>query len=71
MIDLVLDIESFEQYCVIIKGLLQSDWLKQQMVIIGIYQSLSNFAMYEHRCLENIKKLYTSAGKYDSQLQFK
>ena len=27
--------------------------------------------MYEHRCLENTNKLYTSAGKYDDQLQFK
>ena len=27
--------------------------------------------MYEHRCLENINKLYTSAGKCDDQLKFK
>ena len=27
--------------------------------------------MYEHRCLENIKKLYTSSGKYNHPLQFK
>ena len=28
--------------------------LKQHMVTIGAYQSLSNSAIYEHRCLENI-----------------
>ena len=41
------------------------------MVTIGIDQSLSNCAMYERRCLENINKLYTSSGKCDNQLQFK
>ena len=29
------------------------------MVIIGVDQSLSNSALYEHRCLENVKK-YTN-----------
>ena len=38
---------------------------------IGIYQSLSNNALYEHKCLENIKKLYKHAGKCDNQQQFK
>ena len=41
------------------------------MVTIGIDQLLSNFAMYKHRCLVNIKKLYTYAGKCEYQLQFK
>ena len=41
VIDLILDIESFEQQCVIIRGLLQSDRLKQHMVTIGIDQALS------------------------------
>ena len=27
--------------------------------------------MYDHRCLVNVKKLYTSAGKFDYHLQFK
>ena len=27
--------------------------------------------MYEHRCLENIKKLYKTAVKYDDQQQYK
>ena len=41
------------------------------MVTFGIDQSLSNSAMYEHRCLENIKKLYKSASKCDNQNQYK
>ena len=41
------------------------------MVTIGIDQSLSNNSMYEHICLESIKKLYTSAGEFDDQQQFK
>ena len=32
------------------------------MVSIGVNQSLSNYTMYEHRCLENIKKSYKSSG---------
>ena len=35
-IDLILEIELFEQQCVILKLLLQSDRLKQHMVTIGI-----------------------------------
>ena len=27
--------------------------------------------MYEHRCLENIKRLYKTAGKCDDQQQYK
>ena len=27
--------------------------------------------MYEHRCPENIKKLYKFASKYDDQQQYK
>ena len=37
------------------------------MVIIGVDQSLSNSALYEHRCLENIQKIYKSDGKCDDQ----
>ena len=44
---------------------------KQYMVTTGIDQSLSNCAMYGHRCLENIKKLYTFSVKCNDQLQFK
>ena len=41
------------------------------MIVIGAEQSLSNSAMYEHICLENINKLYESSGKYDDQQQYK
>ena len=41
------------------------------MVTIGIDQSLSNSALYKHRCLENIKKLYKSAGKWDDQYKYR
>ena len=32
---------------------------------------LRNCAMYKHKCLANINKLYTPPGKYNYQLQFK
>ena len=41
------------------------------MVTIVIDQSLSNSAMYEHICLENIKKLYTSAEQCDDKKNYK
>ena len=36
VIDLIIEIASFEQQCAIIKGLLYPDELKQHMVTIGI-----------------------------------
>ena len=47
--------------------MLQSPRLKDHVQTIGIDQSLSNDAVYEHKCLENIKKLYKQAGKRDNQ----
>ena len=41
------------------------------MVKIGVYQLFSNSSLYEHRCLENIKNVYPSAGKCDDQQQYK
>ena len=41
------------------------------MKTIGIDQSLSNKAIYEHKCLQIIKELYKHAGKCDDQQQFK
>ena len=38
---------------------------------IGENQLLSNGYLYEHICLENIKKLYKSAGKFYYQPQYK
>ena len=57
VVGLIIQIHSFEHQCVIIKGLLNSEKLKQHVVSIGVEQSLSNCAMHEHRCLLNIKKL--------------
>ena len=41
------------------------------MVAIGFDHSSSNSAMYDHRCLENINKLYKYAVKCDDQQQYK
>ena len=45
--------------------------MKYQVHTIGIDPSLSNNAIYEQKYLENIRKLYKQAGKYDDQKQFK
>ena len=63
VIDFVLSIDTFEQQCVVVKGMLQSPRLKYHIQTIGIDQYLSNNAIYEHKCLENTKKLYKQAGK--------
>ena len=51
--------------------MLKSPQLKDYLQTIGIDQSLSNNDIYEHKCLENIKKLYKQAGKCDDHQQFK
>ena len=66
VINYVLYIDTFEQQCVVIIGMLQSPRLKYHVHTIGIDQSLSNNDLYEHRCLENINKLYKHAGKCDN-----
>ena len=71
VIDLILEIELFEQQCVIIKGLLKSYRIEQHMVTIGIDKLLSKCEIYKHGCLEDTKKLYTSSGKWDDKMQFK
>ena len=58
VIDYVLSIDTFEQQCVVLKGMLQSPRLKYHVQTIGIDPSLSNNTIYEHKFLENIKKLY-------------
>ena len=55
--------ESFKQKCVILIFLIQSEGLKDYMATISVDQSLSNSDFYEHRYLENIKKLYKSTGE--------
>ena len=71
VIDCVISIDTFEQQCVMFKGMLQSPRIKYHMKTIGIYQSLINSALFEHICLQNIKKLYKHAGKCDDQKQLK
>ena len=51
--------------------MLQLPRLKYHVQTIGIHPSLSKNAIYEHKYLENIKKLYKQAGKCDDQQQFK
>ena len=43
----------------------------QNIVTVGVDQSVSNSALYKHICLEIIKNLYKSSGKYDVQQQYK
>ena len=71
VIDYILSIDTFEQQCVVLKVMFQSPRLKYNVQTIGIHPSLSNNAIYEHKCLENIKILYKQAGKCDDQKQFK
>ena len=70
-IDYILSIDKFEQQCVVIKGMLQSTRLKDHMNTIGIDQSLRNRPSVDHKCLNNIKKIYQHAGKYDDQQNLK
>ena len=51
--------------------MLQSPRLKDNVQTIGIHLYLSNNAIYEHKCIENIKRLYKQYGKCDYQQQFK
>ena len=65
VIDYVLSVDTFEQQWVMLKGMLQFPRLKDRVQTIGIDPSLSNNTIYEHKFLENIKKLYKQADKYD------
>ena len=64
-------INIFEKLCDVLKGMLQSPRLKDHVNNIGIDQSLINNAIFEHKCLQNIKKVYKHASKCDNQKQFK
>ena len=65
--DYILCIDTFEQQCVVIKGVLQSPRLEDHMKTIGIDQSLHRRSSFEHKCLNNIKKIYQHSGKFDDQ----
>ena len=67
VIDSVFSIDTFEQKYFVLKGMLQSPRLKYHVHTIGIDQSLRNNALYEQKCLENIKTLYKQAVKCDNQ----
>ena len=58
VIDFFLSIDKFEKKCVVLKDMLKSPRLKYHVQTIGIHPYLSNNAIYEHKCIENIKKLY-------------
>ena len=67
----VLPIDTSEQKCVVLKGMLKSLRLKDHVQTISIDQSLSNNDLYEHKCIQNINKLYKQSGKYENQQQLK
>ena len=71
MIEKNIYIEPFGQKYVILVEPLQSEQMEQHMFTIGVYKLLSNSDLYEHRCLQNITKLYKSSGKCDYQQQYK
>ena len=57
VIDYVLLIGKFEQQCVVTKGMLQSPRFKYFVKNIDIEQLLRNNDLFEHKCIQNIKKL--------------
>ena len=71
VIDSIISIDTFQQQCDMLKGMLQSPQLKYHVHTIDIHPSLSNNAIYEHKCLKNIKRLYKQVGKCDDQQKFK
>ena len=67
----ILSIDTFEQQCVVLKGMLQFPRIKYHMKTISIDQLLSNEVSFEHKCLNNIKKIYQHAGMCDDQKHLK
>ena len=51
--------------------MLQSSCLEDHMKTIGINQSSFNRSYFEHKCKNNIKKIYQPAGKCDDQQNLK
>ena len=71
VVDYFLSIDTFEEQRVMLKVMLQLPRLKYHVHTIGIDQSLRKNALYEHKCLQNIKNLYKHDGKCDDQHPFK
>ena len=61
-IDYIPSIEKFEQQYVVSKVVLQSTRLEDHMKTIGIDQSLCNRSTFEHKVLNNIKRIYQHSG---------
>ena len=55
----------------VIKCLLQSSRLEDHMKTIGIDQFSFARSSFEHRCMNNIKKIYQHAGKCDDKQNLK
>ena len=53
------------------KGMLKTPRLKYHMMTIGIKKYFSNRASFEHKCLNNIKKINQHAVKCDEQQKIK
>ena len=51
--------------------MLQSPRLEDNMSTTGIDQSLCNRSYFEHKCLNNIKKIYQNVGNWDDQQNLK
>ena len=62
VIDFVFSTGTFKQQCFVLKGMLQSLRLKFHVKTIGIDQYLSKNSVFEHKCLQNINKLYKHSG---------
>ena len=58
-INCILFIDTFEQQCVVLKGMLQLTYLKDQMNTIGIDQLGNNRDSFEQKYLNNIKDVST------------
>ena len=59
----IISIDTFEQQFVSIKFMLQSSRLEDHMNTIGIDQSSFTKSYFEHRFMNNIKKMYQHADK--------
>ena len=70
-IDYILSIDTYEQQFVVIKITLQSSHLEDHMKTIGIDQSSITRSSFEHRCMNNVKKIYQHEGKCDDQKNLK
>ena len=67
----ILSINTFEQKCVVIKFIFQSSRMEDHMKTIGIDQSSFIRSIFEHICMNNIKKIYQYSGKCDDQQNLK